>query len=73
MSLNLTKEEARNATDARLAEVKNSTRPGSAPHQHATDEIAYRHRKRMLWLTFWFSIATALVSGVIWIGLRVAG
>lgn len=71
MSLDLTKKEARKATDARLAEVKNSTRSDSAPHQHATDEIAYRHRKRMLWLTFWFSIATVLVSGVIWIGFRI--
>jgi hypothetical protein len=31
MSLNLTNEEVRKMTDARLAEVKNGTHPDSAP------------------------------------------
>ena len=71
MSLNITKEEARKASDTRLAEVKNSTRPDSAPHQYATEEITFRHRKRILKLGFWYSIATAIVGGIIWLGIRV--
>jgi hypothetical protein len=70
MSLNMSKEEARGASDARLAEVKNSTRPDSAPHQYATEEIEFRHRKRVLRLGLWYSIATAIVGGIIWLGIR---
>ena len=70
MSLNINKEEARKASDTRLAEVKNMTRPDSAPHQYATEEIAFRHRKRVLKLGFWYSIATAIVGGIIWLGIR---
>jgi hypothetical protein len=70
MSLNISKDEARKATDARLAEVKNSTRPDSAPHQIVTDEIAYRHRKRLLTLRLWYSFATVIVGGIVWLGFH---
>ena len=66
MSLNMSKEEARTASDERLTEVKNSTRPESAPHQYATDEIAFRHRKRMLALGLKYSLVTAAIAGVIY-------
>jgi hypothetical protein len=67
MSLNISKEEARTASDERLAEVKNSTRPGSAPHQYATEEIEFRHKKRMKMLGLKFSVATAVVLGFIYV------
>ena len=70
MSLNISKDEARIASDARLAEVKNGTRPESAPHQIATDEIAFRHRKRLLKLGLWYSVAAAVLVGIIWVGTR---
>lgn len=70
MSLNLSKDEACTATDERLAYVKNGTRSDSAPHQIATDEIAYRHRKRLLRLGLYYAVATAMLVGVIWVGTR---
>jgi hypothetical protein len=72
MSLNMSKEEARTASNERLSEVKNSTRPDSAPHQYATEEISFRPRKRMLMLGLKFSVATAVVVGVIYAISRLA-
>ena len=71
MSLNISKEDARKASDEMLASVKNGTRSNSAPHQFATDELAYRHRKRMLSLGFKCSLVTAVLVGFIYVASRV--
>ena len=67
MSLNISKEESLVASDDRLKYVKNNTRPDSAAHQYATDEIAFRHRKRMLSLGLKFTFVTALIVSFIYV------
>jgi hypothetical protein len=71
MSLNMSKQESRTAADDRLKYVKDNTRPDSAPHQYATDEIAFRHRKRMLSLGLKYSLVTAVVVGCIYVLSRI--
>jgi len=67
MSWNITREDAKNATDEFLTEVLNNTRPDSGAYLNARDEQAIRQKKKLLRLKLKYTAIGALVTGVIYL------